>query len=190
MALDATTELTIRQALAETAADISEAGYIKPAPQYFSGFREFWAVTDDTIDTQLEVEASLVAGTWIYPVSFADDFTSGGKDSPLVKLRYEFYLFRQYGQMRADESDTPDVFDRKVLAQHNAFIKAFLALKEEFQGDRSIAGIDGDTFVTAYTSSLVQAEPIANQAICEFIPDVVGFAVRLQTDVYLKLKEC
>jgi hypothetical protein len=95
-------EYIIRKWLAEQAGEVSEAGYIKPAAQYFSGIEEFFATADPSKDTRDEIETSLIAATWLYPANFIDDFTSGGRDSPFVNWRYEFYLFRQYGQMRAD----------------------------------------------------------------------------------------
>lgn len=190
MGLDAANELIIRKALATTAGAIAACGYIKPAPQYFSGIEDYYATTDGTKDTQIEIETQLVSALWIYPMLFTDDFTSGGQDSPLINLEYEFYLFRQYGLMRADESSTPDVFDAKVLYQHNQFITAWLALKESFQGNRNIAGLDPSVFVTAQTTSLIQIEDINNQAVCEFIPGLVGYAVRLRTSVNIKLLEC
>lgn len=188
--LDLTSELLIRKALATTAASVTECGYIKPTAQYFSNVESFWATTDGTKDTRNEIETSLVAATWIYPVNFLDDFTSGGIDSPLINLRYEFYIFRQYAQIRADETDTPDVFDAKVLDQHNKFVAAWLGIKEQLQGIRNIAGLDTNVFVTAQTTSAEQTEDITNQAICEFIPNLVGYAVRLRASVRLKLKDC
>lgn len=190
MSLTSANELIIRKALATTAGTVAEAGYIKPAAQYFSGIEEAWATFDQTKDSRDEIETSLIAATWIYPVNFLDDLTSGGLDSPLVNLRYEFYLFRQYGVIRADESATPDIFDSKVLVQHNDFIAGWLGLKEAFQGNRNIAGLDAEEFATVQTTSLVQIDDIANQVICEFIPGIVGYAVRLQTSVRIKLRDC
>lgn len=182
--MDAATEILVRKHLAAIVATVPEAGYIKPAAQYFSGIEDFWATVDPTKDTQDEVEMSLIAGTWIYPVNFTDDATSGTCDGkPLMNFSYEFYLFVQYGLIRADESETPDVFDKKVLVQHNAFIAAWLGIKQEFQRKANIPGLTG--YAKAETGPVVQIEDIASQAVCEFIPGAVGYAVRLRETVSL-----
>ena len=184
MALDITNELIVRKAVADLVGTVAEAGYVIPSARYTSGIESFWASTDPTKLTQEGLETSYIAATWIYTISFIDDFASGCSDKPLYNLTYEMYIFRQYGEMREDESVTPVVFDSKVLVQHNDFIAGWLGIKEAFQRRANIAGLSG-AFVTAETQPIVQTEPIANQVICEFIPGVVGFAVRLQETVRL-----
>lgn len=188
MEFTATHELEVRKALATTASAVSAAGYIKPSAHYFSSSEEFWATTDVTKDTRAEIDAALVGGLWIYPVNFLDDLTSGCADSPLMNLRYEFYLFRQYAATRSDETDTPDVFDAKVLYQHNQFIQAWIELRNEFLGSRNLSGYDAAVFATLRSNSLVQIADIANQAVCEFIPNIIGYAVRMQTTVHVQMR--
>jgi len=190
MALDRENELKCRKALADLIATVPEAGYVVPAARYSSGIEDFWAVADPTKDTRNELETSLIAATWVYPLIFSDDFTSGGHDSPLVRFSYEIYLFRQYGLEREDESETPIVFDSKVLKEHNDFIAAWLGIKEAFQREAVIAELDPAVFAERKTGPVVQIENIANQAVCEFVPGAVGYAVRLQETLRLKLREC
>lgn len=188
--MDAAAELIVRKAIANQAGLVASVGYVTPSPLYFSESADWWATTDAAKNTRKEIDQEPIAGLWIYPLQFVDDFTSGGQDSPLVNVIYEFYLFRQYALDRGDESDTPELFESQCLVQHNKFVEAWLGLKESFQGNRNIAGLDPEVFVTVKTSSLVQNEFIANQAPCEFVPGAVGFAVRLQCTVKVKLKAC
>lgn len=187
--MDIAAEEIVRKHLASRISNVAEAGEIRPAAQYFSSVEEYWATVKPSNDTRLEIDTDVVSAAWLYPINFTDDFTSGGADSPLMIFEYEIYLFRQYAAERADESEAPpDVFDTKVLRQHNAFIAAWVGLKQEFQRPTTIAGLSG--FVTAQTRPLTQIEDIANQAICEFIPGVIGYAVRLRASVRLKSEDC
>jgi len=183
--LDASQEILIRESLADTIATVSQAGFVQPSPLYCNDVTEFWATLDDTKDTKVEIDTSIVAACWIYPLLFEDVPDAGCLDKPLIRLTYEFYLFRQYGLTREDESLTPDVFNSKVLANHNLFIAAWLGIKNEFQGRRTITGLTGFAFVK--TTSITQAEDIQNQAICDFVPGIVGFAVRLRETVELQV---
>ncbi len=185
MAITAANEKVVRKALAAIVETVPEAGYVIPSARYTSGREDYWASVDQTVDTKDEIETTLIAATWIYPVAFVDDFASGCFDAPLYNLTYEIYFFRQYGLMRADETAFPDVYDKKVLAQHNAFIAAWIGIKGAFQRRADIAGLSAD-FVESITQPVVQVEPLANQVICEFVPGVVGFAGRLQETVRLR----
>lgn len=190
MGLEAAQELTIRQALATTIDAIDEAGFVIPAPLYCNGIEEFWGTLDGTaINTKDEIEQGNVAACWIYPLQYSDDLTSSKPDSPLVNFTYEFYLFRQYGLEREDETATPEIFNSQVLKLHNKFVKAWLDIKTAFQGNRSL-GLDSGIFVQAITTSIVQPDFIQNQSQCEFVPGVVGFAVKLRETVRYKLVEC
>lgn len=192
MAFDTENELIVRKALADMVESVPETGYVIPAARYCSDFNDFWNQAEDGNDfeNQKDIETNLIAATWIYPVNFTDDFESGGADSPLMKFDYELYMFRQYGQLREDEDDAADIFSRKVLVQHNLFIAGWLGLKELFQRQANIAGLDVDVFAMARTNPLVQIEAIANRTQCEFIPGVVGFAVRLQETIWIKKVAC
>jgi hypothetical protein len=191
MELTAEHELLVRKALAETLAGITELGYVIPSPLYCNDISEFWATLDgENTDTKDEIETQTIAATWLYPLQFVDDFTSGGNDSPLVRLTYEIYQFRQYGLEREDENQNPDIFNSQVLKQHNRFIAGWLGVKAAFQGNRNIASIDSEIFATAKTTSVVQLELIQNLAVCEFVPGIVGFAVKLQETIELKLRSC
>lgn len=182
-------ELTIREVLATRINSVSEAGFVRPSAQYFGGREDFWAVVDPD-NAGNEIETSLIAATWIYPVNFVDDITSASAHSPLINLTYEIYHFTQYGQMREDESDTADVFTEKVLKQHANFITAWLGIKEQFQGNITIAELDPTEFVVRQTTPVVQVEDMTTQAICEFIPGVVGYDVRLRETVQIRFMEC
>lgn len=188
--LNAASEKVLRKAIADMAAVVTDAGNVQPSPLYFVDAADFWNTTAGNVDTRDEIDTECVAGLWIYPLQFVDDFTSGGIDSPLVNLTYEFYLFRQYARTREDEGDTPQLFESKCLEQHNKFVSAWLGLKSEFQGKRAIPGLDPLIFATVKTTSLTQPELIDNQAECEFVPQAVGFAVRLQCVVEVKLVAC
>ncbi len=191
MGLTAANELIIREALATTVSGIANAGFVLPAALYCNNVSDFWATLDGSgTNTKDEIDENVVAGCWIYPLNFVDDFSIGAPDSPGIFLTYEFYLFRQYGLMRADETATPDVFDKQMLLNHNKFVSAWLDIKSAFQGIRAIAGLPNGVFADASTTSLVQSENIQNLARCEFIPGIVGFEVRLQETVNLLLTVC
>ena len=190
MAITKDIELTVREALAETLKAVSSIGHIIPAAHYFNGKEDFWATVNTANNTQKEIETTPIEAVWLYPVNFAD--TAGAADSPRISLSYEMYLFKQYGLERETESEIPgvDVFNEKVLKLHNEFIEAWLGIKGEFQRTANIAGIDGDEWTERKTNPVVQVEDIANQAICEFIPGIIGFAVRLRETVTLREVDC
>jgi len=192
MGLSAAQELIIREALATNARTIPETGEVQPSPLYLANVAEFWGTHDPAKLTQVELETSIVAGLWIYPLRFDDDFSSGGVDSPNIGLKYEYYLFRQYGRVRVNDNGEevmPELFESQVLLQHNLFIKAWLDLKSQLQGNRAL-GLDTAIFATAKTTSALQAEDIDNMAECKFIPGIAGFSVRLHETVNLKLRAC
>lgn len=182
--LDAEQELIIRESLADTLATIPTIGFVQPSPLYCNEVSEFWATFDATNDTKNEIDANALAACWIYPVGFVDVPDAGCLDKPLTQLTYEFYLFRQYGVTReSDRTMSVEIFDTEILANHNDFVAAWLGIKNEFQGKRAIAGLTG--FSLADTTSVVQVDDIQNQAICDFVPGIVGFSVRLRETVNL-----
>ncbi len=193
MSLSAEDELIIRRKLAETNGTVAEAGYVIPAPLYFNDRADFWA-TADPQTTQKAIETGAIAACWIYPLlpTDADPEREGlGSDhSPLVNLTYEMYLFRSYAFTRADETETPDVFGKTVLEAHNLFTKAWLDIKAAYQGKRNIAGLPADTFSVARTTSITFPSFIQNRVQCDFIPQVLGFAVRMRETVQLMEVEC
>ncbi len=187
--MTAENELVIRQALADTIDAISEAGIVVPAPVFYNDRGDFWAENDPKT-SKADLETTQIAATWIYPLQAVDDAEQGSDHSPLVNLTYEFYLFRSYAFTRADESVTPDVFGSKVLAAHNLFTKAWIDIKAAFQGKRNIDGLPDGMFAVARTQSLEFPEFIENRVPCLFIPNVLGFAVRMHETVQLMEVQC
>lgn len=185
MAFTAENELEVRRHLATMVGNVPSAGYIIPSARYHSGIEDFWASVSSMKTTRDDVERSLIAATWIYPVSFLDiDNTGICPDKPVIHVTYEFYIFRQYGMERLDESETPDVFDSKVLKQEALFNEAWWGIKAEFQRNANIPGVDG--FITKKTKPVTMPEDASTQAVCEFIPMAVGYALRLRETVEIK----
>ena len=190
MAFTKDDEKILRQALATTLEGVSNIGFVIPSRLRFNGIEEFWGTLDESKETKIDIETSIVAGCWVYPMHFTDDTTSSPPDSPQVSLDYEMYLFRQYGLERENEDEPDKIFEHQLLKLEDQFVEAWLGIKEEFQGNRNIAGIDSARFAKAKTSSIFQPEDIDDEAICRFVPGIVGFAVRLRETVIFKLKEC
>lgn len=191
MSLSAENELLIRKALAQTTAAVSEAGYILPAPLYFQGPGDFWATVDPKTDRK-SIETTPIAACWIYPFHPADDKGRelGSDHSPLVNLTYEFYLFRTYDYTRADETETPDAFNKTILDPHNRFTKAWLDIKGAFQGKRNIAGLPDGIFSVAQTTSMTFPNFIENRVQCAFVKKAIGFAIRMRQMVQILEVEC
>jgi hypothetical protein len=189
MSLTAENELIIRRALAETIADVADAGFVVPAPIVFNDQADFWATVDPKT-TRKDIETAAIAATWLYPLQPVDHTEEGSDHSPLVELTYEFNLFRSYAYTRSDESETPDIFGSEVLAAHNLFTKAWIEIKAAFQGKRNIAGLPDGIFSIARTTSLVFPEFIQNKGPCLFIPGVLGFSVKMQETVELMAVQC
>lgn len=187
--LDKSNEIIIRKALAATLATVTDAGFVQPSPLYCNDVAEFWATLDATKDTKDEIDQTIVPCVWLYPILFEDVPDAGCLDKPLIRLTYEMYLFRQYGLAREDETATPDVFNATLLANHNLFISAWLGIKNEFQGRRTMdmTGIGLTGFQSAITTSIVQADDIQNQDVCQFVNGIVGFSVRLKETVELQV---
>lgn len=167
-------------------AAIPALGFIRPSAQYFTGREDFWATVDPTKDTVNEIEESLISATWIYPVNYQRETVANDECSPLIQIIYEFYHFTQYGAMRDDESETPDVYSRKVLRQHQNFIDGWLDLIEAYQRYETIAELDEDEFAVRRMTPIVQVEDAGTQVICEFIPGIVGYDFRLQETVEIR----
>lgn len=190
MPLDAD-ELIIRQRIAEdlVAPVLPAGGRVIPAPIYFNDKEDYWATVESvSYATQPDIEKAHIMFCSLYLSSFAD--IEGPPDSPLFGLTYELYLFSQYDPERLDETETPDEFDKKMLLRHNAFVACCLGLKEAFQGNRTLAGLDGSVYAVRRTTSLVQTERVQNLAQTEFIPGIRGHLARFQETVQLKLVAC
>lgn len=187
--LDKANEIIIRKALATTLETVTDAGFVQPSPLYCNDVSEFWATLDNSNDTKDEIDQTIVPCCWLYPILFEDVPDAGCMDKPLIRLTYEMYLFRQYGLAREDETDTPDVFNSKVLANHNLFVGAWLGIKNAFQGRRTMdmTGIGLTGFSSAFTNSVVQTDDIQNQDVCQFVNGIVGFSVRLRETVELQV---
>lgn len=184
--LDATQELIIRKSLADTIATVSEVGFVQPSPLYCGDDEDFWATLNPTVNTKDEIDQTIIPCCWLYPISFEDVPDAGCLDKPLIRLTYEFYLFRQYGIQRvADRVVSIEIFDTELLAEHNTFVAAWLGIKNEFQGKRNLTGLTGFTY--AKTNSIVQVDDIQNQDVCQFVNGIVGFSVRLRETIDLQV---
>lgn len=191
--IDPEDELVIREALATSIAEIMQVERSIPAPLYSSAKSDYWA-TDEGVSylERYDLETNNVNFAAVYLRDFSDDPdpNTSPAHSPLVTLNYEIYWFVEYDFERADENETPDAFNKKMLRRHNDFIAGILALKAKFQGYRNIAGLPANKFATAQTWPLTVVEQIQNRIECEFIPDVRGHSIRFGEGVRLQLIAC
>lgn len=193
MNVTAEVELDVRRSLADDIGGITDAGYVIPAPIYFSDRGDFWNMADPKT-TKVAIETAQIAATWIYPLLLAEDPDEGSDHSPLLNLAYEFYIFRGYAFTREDETEPQDDFGKKVLVQHNLFMKSVLNIRNAFLGKRNLAGFDpgqpGSDWAIARTTSVTVPQFLERRGACEFIPQLQGFAARLRETVQLMPVEC
>ncbi|MEO5859177.1 MAG: hypothetical protein ABIR33_09540 [Pyrinomonadaceae bacterium] len=184
-------ELTVRRALAtKIATAVSGSGFeVMPSPVLFGGLEDYWAVVDPKV-TQKLIETTAVKVITISFLGFADDPTEGSDHSPLTRFQYGFNIFRRYSYLRADQTATPDDFDKKLLVSHSEFMAAVLNLKAAFQGKNNLAELTGDDFAIKRTTSLQQADEVEDREECLYVPGVFGHQVRLDETVELMLVDC
>lgn len=190
MSLSAEDELIIRRSLATDVSDVTEAGYVVPAPIFFSDRADFWNMADPTKNTQVLIETTQIAATWIYPLQLAEDPVEGSDHSPLLNLGYEFYIFRGYAFTRGDETIPQDDFGKTVLAEHNTFMKAVLDIRNKFLGKRNLAGFSSEEWAIHRTTNTVMPQFIENRGACVFIPQIQGFAARLRETIQMMPVQC
>lgn len=194
MSLSAEDELIIRRSLATDVGDVTEAGYVIPAPIFFSDRGDFWNMADPTKNTQVLIDTTQIAATWIYPLQPQDDPQEGSLHSPQLNLTYEFYIFRGYAFTRGDETIPQDDFGKKVLVEHNLFMKAVLEIRNKFLGKRNLAafspGAEDSDWSVARTQNLVFPRFIANRENCQFIPQIQGFAITARETVQMMPVQC
>lgn len=179
MSLTAEHEIIIRRAVATKMANVSDAGFIIPAPIFFVDKADFQAqINSLALDTQKELELASIAFCSISLFKFEDSPAEGCADQPLVRLTYNFYFFREFDLERADETETPDDFLKKTLKSYNSFVKAVLDARNEFLGLQSVPDLPEGFEVN--TNSLTQAEFINELQTCRFIPNAKGHSVNLQ----------
>jgi hypothetical protein len=184
-------ELATRKALAVKTANVTDAGYIIPAPIYFVDNSDFWATVNGlVIDTQKEIELTNIAFCVISLLKFEDFPAEGCADEPLVRLTYNFYFFRQYDLERADENElAPDEFLKRNLKSYNLFVKTILDARVEFLGLQNLDSSEFPENFDVKSNSLVQEEYLNESEICRYIPRIKGHSIDLQGVVQVLINE-
>lgn len=187
----ASDELIIREVLATKVAAAIEFAHVIPAPIYFTGREDFLATKFGDADTDPETQYGIDIGeiefACLYLRSFEDDPDSS-PHSPLTTLVYELYLFCEYDYTRADETVTPDAFNKLMLLKHNEFIASIIQLKSEFQGELNFVGLSG--YVETKTLPIIVRGEIQNNTECEFVPGTRGNSIRLELRVRVQMEGC
>src|SRR6185369_10958880 len=178
MSLTSEIELSIRKALAEKMANVTDAGHIIPTPVFFVEKADFFA-TVNPLSTQDLIEETPAVFCCISLLKFEDSVKEGCADEPLVRLTYNFYFFRQYDLERADETNAPDDFLKKNLKSYNLFIKALLDARVEFLGVQNLISADFPDNFDIKTNRLVQEEFMVEKGKCQYIPRIFGHSVNL-----------
>lgn len=185
-------ELTIREGLVGTIATASGFERVIPAPIYFTGKEDYFATMlgddGDDFETDHEITTTLVRFAALYLKTPFEDDPNEPAHAPLTTWTYECYLFSEYDFERADETLTPDAFNKLMLKRHNDFIAAVLNVKAAFQGEINIAGMSG--YTESKTLPTTIREEILNNADCEFVPGIKGHSIRLGIRVRLQTEAC
>lgn len=188
VSLEANTEIIIRKAIAAKLINISDAGFVIPAPVYFADKSDFNVqINSLVLDTQKGIETSSLAFCAISLLKFEDSAKEGCGDEPLVRLTYSFYFFREMEITRTGETLAPDDFLKTTLLSYNKFIKTVLDVRNEFLGFQSVQDLPQGFF--ADTNSITQSEFISDLQLCKFVPGVKGHVVNLQLVVELLMSE-
>jgi hypothetical protein len=176
--MNRTNRQIILKALFDKISQISEAGYVLPAPQIFVDAADFWALADPKI-TQKEIETTPVAYLMISRRRFEDEdpVEEGCEDNPLTFYDYNFRLFRQFYPDRVDESETPNDFLKRLNSSYETFCDAIDALKSAFQGVLPVDNLPEGWLVE--TNSLTQDDENQDIVESEEVPGVVGFLTDL-----------
>lgn len=187
---DYSTEIIVRRALADKAAQVSQLGVIIPAPVFFANREEYFSsVSGLTLSGQKELELSAIKFAAVSLFLFEDEAQPDAfcPENPVTYLTYNFYIFREYERTREDETALPDAFLKKTLKSYNEFIAGIFALRMLFLGEQPILGLPAGMTATAF--SLTQGEFIAEHELCRFIPHVFGHQVNLQTRIEIIIAE-
>lgn len=173
-------ELILMSELAARAGIAANVGYVLPSPILFNDIADFWAAVNPKL-TQKAIETTPIAFCMMSILKEEDDPSKGCDDNPLKSLTVNFYLFRQYAPFRADESNVPDAFLKKLLQSYVLFRSAWRNLKNEFQGTNPIPGMPDGWEVNS--KSLIQNGYADYKAKCEIIPNLKGYSVNLQSEI-------
>lgn len=186
--LSAEENLQIIKHLADKCAAVPECGFVLPAPIFFNDKEDFHAqIRSIALNTRKAIETAEIAFCSISFLRFEDEDTEASD----TNFSYEFYVFRQYGLERSDESVTPDAFLKRMLKSYQNFLAAILGLRAEFAGENPIPDLDEERFAEALTKSLVQDEFVSEgNTVCKYIPGVRGFAAELTGTIEITMREC
>lgn len=158
-------------------------GQVRPSPQYFSKAADFWNTVTPSVETRNQVEEPLINATWVYPVNFITDPTSGQLGNPDRTFFFEIYRFTQYGNIRVDQTSTPDVYNSRVLSQWMLFLEGWLGTMEKFGRKNNIPGLDG--YAIKSTQPIQQFADMGSTKMCQYISGVVGYDIRFRLTVNL-----
>lgn len=187
--LSETEHLFLLKHLAQKAADVTEAGFILPAPVFFEDAADFHKTVSSLVfDTQKKIEMSEIAFLVIGIPRLQNPVRHG---EPL-NINFPFYLFRQYRTKRVDESISPDEFLKKIIKSAADFSKAIFNLSAEFDDEQPVAGFDEDRFLQVFTNTLQQSPIVAENERCRYIKDqsVKGFSAEFTEKVTILFREC
>lgn len=185
MSLTGDQELIIRKIIAER---IAEAGmpFVVPSPVYFSNKADFWATVAPKL-TKKEIETTALQHCTISYLRFEDDPAEGCEDEPLISIFYRLHVFREYEFERADESDAPDLFLKKVLRSEREFMNALFAVRQAFLGVQPLVGLPEGW--SGETNSLTQEDFAEEREQGEYVGGVEGFSADLVLKVEVIIQE-
>jgi hypothetical protein len=185
MTLNGDQNLIILEYLVAVAADISECGYIVPAPIRFESMDNFWANLNPKT-TQKDVETSEIAFTTLTMLRMP---RKPPADGDAWEYYYNFHVFRRYTLERADETETPDDFLKRTLKSYTLFLKAVLDLNAAFYQEQVIEGL-GSEVVEVYAQLADANDFFEENEPGRYLETVNGFGADVPITVTVKFKDC
>ncbi len=109
-------ELTIREALGTKIALITSSAFVR-RPMISS--KQDWVelLGSENVDEEFELKVCTVD-----LLSFTDSEEEGCDDDPVVLLTYRIHYFRQYKELRSNDSNSTDDFNADILNLRNSFL--------------------------------------------------------------------
>lgn len=187
MSLTRQQDLFILEHLAAGAENIAECGKVLPAPLEYVDKADFFASVGETsLDTQKEIETTEVAMTVLtMPKAPVRPANHGG----VWTYSYNFYVFREYNRERADESEMPDEFRKKLLKSYQNFRYAIFGICAEFGEEYEITGLP-DGIAAALAQIDQETDFIEENEPCRYLQVVSGYGVDLPITVRIRFKDC
>lgn len=185
MSISAANLRVIKKNICTSLQPVPNIGEVFPTRLNFRDRADFFAIVGSlTGKRQKDIELTPIAFASVY----LSDFDYSDEQSNTFDLIYIVTLFRSLSEKRVNETDSGEVFEKKITLAEDLFDESFIGIRGKFKNSKSVQDLpDG---LTVNTRKIINREEI-QLGKPDFFESVTGFYVFFELRAEVRIRnEC